>query len=313
MRTLIVSLFILWFLPGSAFAAPVNAGFVHGLWYAEEPVFADTPNRIYVAFRNNTEADLTGTVHFLVDGVSVDSSEVHTLSGRVVEAWIDWTPQYGTHDITASIEDAVLHYVGGKTETVSLDGLTVTETRTIDRDTDGDGTGDKDDLDDDNDTVSDEDERGHGSDPRVPNPAPSETAAASITSTPSPQTERGLERFIDEGTADSIIGSITDRITDGKYVVDAYREERSKTMSDALIPEGEGSGITRSQIDSAEGNLWQKFVLGIGALLSHIWTFVLWLLSNMLTHPLLVQVSLLVGILYILFRTARRFGRRPTF
>lgn len=311
MRILILSLLILCALPYGAFAAPVNAGFVDGLWYATEPVFADVPNRIYVAFRNNTEADLTGTVYFRADGAKIGSSEVHTLSGRVMEAWVDWTPRYGTQEITASIENATLHYVGGKTETISLAGLTVTETRSIDRDTDSDGAGDADDQDDDNDTVSDEDERTRGSDPRVPNPEPLHTASASVTE--SPDSRQGLERFTNEGVIDSVMSNFTDRIEGGKKAVDTYRTERSETMSDALIPEGDGSGITRSQIDNAEGSLWQKFVLGIGALLSHIWTFVLWLLSNILAHPLVVQIGLLVGTLYIIFRTARRFGRRPTF
>lgn len=311
---LLTVLFTIGFLfPAGVHAAPLNAGFVQGLWYAQEPVFAEQPNRIYVAFRNNTPDDITGTVHFSVDGTRIGSSDVRALAGRVVEAWVDWTPKDGMHAVTATIENAQAHKLGGDAVSVDIASLSAESALTVDRDSDKDGIGNAADADDDDDGISDEEERTRGSSPTAASP---QTVPANETGDSTPYaedsgTERGLERFTDEGPADMMLGAVTQKIDDAKDAIDTYRAERAETLHDTLLPQENDAGITRTKIE--QGGWWAKFVLGIQAILAHVWTFILWLLSNVLAHPIFVQVGVLVGILYLLYRTARQFGQRPTF
>lgn len=314
MRLSVLITLLLFSLPFQVGAESLNAGFVEGIWYAKEPLFAEVPNRIYVAFRNNTTADLTGTVSFLVDGTKIGSSPVQALSGRIVEAWLDWTPPYGDHTVTASIEDVALHFIGGKTQPGTLTVSSAENKPSVDRDTDGDGIGDKDDTDDDNDTVSDTDERARGSDPRVPNPVPTTTPTSTPRNTPAGEIPPGFEQFVGDGNVHNALATFTKKIAQAKDAVDVHRAERAARTSDTLIQESktsDGSGITRSTIKNAEGNWQGKFVLGIQALVSHLWTFILWLLSQILRHPMFVEMGTLILILYVLFRTARRLGSRP--
>lgn len=309
------------FLPTVSFAAPLNAGLVQGIWYAHEPLFADVPNRIYVAFRNTTESDLTGSIHFFVDAKDIGSSEVHALAGGVVETWIDWTPSYGNHTVTATIGTATLTTVGGETKTVSLTGLSATSTSSVDRDTDKDGIGDAEDSDDDNDAVSDSDEQARGTNPLVPDAHPQEKSEEK-SQTPingsgdaSSSSPTGLERFIPEGAPHSTLETITHTINTAHQAVETYRTERNAKIHDALIPEStsdDGVSITRTSIEDAQGSLSKKVVLGAKAILSHLWTATLALVSLILHYPALVEIGSLLLILYILFRTARRLGRRPS-
>jgi hypothetical protein len=318
MQTLILSLFcILIILPLSASAAPLNAGFVQGLWYADKEIFADTPTRIYVAFRNHTPDDLTGTVHFTVDSVRVGSSEVRALSGRVVEAWVDWTPTSGEHTIAATVENVALHKIGGETVPAEIASLTAEDTRTVDRDTDKDGIGNASDTDDDNDGISDDEERKNNTDPLVANvkQESEEEESPQLATVQAASDVQGFEQYLGEGTVSNLLGGITEEITEAKQSIDAYRTERKREMQDDLIPSEHTSGnatITRSAIDTEPKSLWEALLYGGKALIAHIWTFVLWLISNILAHPVLVQLLILIGILYGLFSFTRRFARRPS-
>ncbi len=80
------------FIPTAILAAEFNAGFVQGLWYSDEHLIDDKTIRIYVALRNNTKHDLTGTVRFEDGTKRIGSTEIRALPGRLVEAWIDWLP-----------------------------------------------------------------------------------------------------------------------------------------------------------------------------------------------------------------------------
>ncbi len=113
MRTLLLISILIGFSPLFAHGEELNAGFVQGIWYAHNPVIAEVPNRIYVAFRNSTEHDLTGTVRFADNGLRIGSTEISALPGRLVEAWIDWKPRHGDHKITATLSDVEIHAIGG--------------------------------------------------------------------------------------------------------------------------------------------------------------------------------------------------------
>lgn len=323
-------LFLLFVLPFYTHAEEANVGFVQGLWYSSETVFSGVPTRIYVAFRNNTPHDLTGTVRFTDNEKRIGSSEISALSGRLVEAWIDWTPSAGEHNITASVSDATLHIIGGGTQTIDVANMIATNSLTIDTDTDEDGIGNATDTDDDGDGVSDVDEKARGSDPLVKNPTVVSTEKPDTEPTPkisrtteeeSPSnTERGLEQYVGEGTTDALLSNVTQKVETAKETIDAYREKRAETLTpeksvteSTETPLGtytENATITRSKIETKNSFL-SSFISGIATLLQKIWTFILWITSHALAYPALIELGILIAILYMVYRAARSVGRRP--
>lgn len=325
---------ILILFPFFSFASEPNAGFVQGLWYSSEPVFVGVPTRIYVAVRNNTEHDLTGTVRFMDNGTRIGSSEISALTGRLVEAWVDWTPTDGEHKISAVVTDAKLHIIGGGTESLDIAGITAEDLLSVDFDTDKDGVGNSTDTDDDNDTILDTDEKTRGSNPLVANPKPEDQEPvvetvikkAEETAVTEPTSDTaGLEQYVSEGVAHTLLGNATEKIEDAEESLNAYREKRNeileskKSEENVEIPKETALGtytntatITRTQIEPKD-SLLNSFVKSVANLLSLIWTFVLFLTSQALGHPAILEVILLVGIVYMVYRTARRLGRRPGF
>lgn len=336
----LISVFFLLLFPSWSHAEELNAGFVQGLWYSSETVFADTPTRIYVAFRNNTPHDLTGTVRFTDNEKRIGTASVSALSGRLVEAWVDWSPTYGEHKLVVTLGNAEVHVIGEGAKPATLTDIVIEESLNVDYDTDKDGVGNKTDTDDDNDDVSDTDEQSRGSDPLVPNPKPvtSNPKTETPSKTENPETklveapvsesvpstgERGLEKFLPEGTADTVLTNVTDKIVDAKQSLDTYRSNRNKSEGETTVEELVGTStmttsgasfdtatITRSKIAPKESFL-SSFVTSVANLFHKIGTFFLWILSNALAHPALMQILLLFLILYIIYRIIRRVGRRP--
>lgn len=328
--SLCLSIFLLF--PFVSHSEELNAGFVQGLWYSSDTVFAKIPTRIYVALRNNTSHDLTGTVRFMDNGTRIGSSEVRALSGRLVEAWTDWTPSYGEHTITATISNAELHIIGGATESIDTSEIVAKDVLDIDYDTDGDGIGNETDLDDDDDGTSDIDETTRGSNPLIPNPKETSTEKTTQKNTEvkntnsdtiaskNSATERGLEKYIGEGTTNSLLSNVTEKVEHAKQSLDKYRTERNDEIykdktptTTRVVPEGlsaDNATITRSKIETND-NLLNSFISGISSLLKNIYTFILWISSRALSYPALIQFILLIGILYTIYRIARSIGRRP--
>lgn len=325
-RFALLLLLILSATPSLSYAEELNAGFVQGIWYSASTVYANTPTRIYVALRNNTPHDLTGTVRFTDNGNRIGSSPVSALSGRLVEAWVDWKPTFGEHRISATVSDAEIHIIGEGTRAIDIRGIAVEDTLTVDYDTDADGIGNAIDADDDNDGVSDTDEKSRGTNPLVANPKvvseippPTEKKSETIQSPQTPETSprEGIEKYLDSGTADTLLGNVSEKVEGAKHTLDTYRESRNNELSAAQNTKeaeqeanSENATITRSSIET-KNNFLGSLVSGVAALLKNIWTFVLWSTSQGLSHPALIQVFLLLGILYIFYRLARRIGRRP--
>ena len=308
-----------------ACATEMNAGFVEGIWYASSRVFADQSTRIYVAFRNNTEHDLTGTIRFADNEERIGTSYITALPGRLVEGWTDWTPKAGSHKITATLSDVKLHAVGEGAKSAEIESVSLEHTLLVDYDTDKDGEGDTDDLDDDNDEVSDEDERARGTDPKVANPKDTDqtqTLESEPTSAPQKEvpktahTAAGLETYIGEGRMHNVMVHTTEQIVDAKARIDAYRDKRNnerieKAAATLTLNEKQNTAtITRSRIET-DGGFPESFLYGIGKFGEHVWTFVLYAASKFLAHPALLQVFFLLGLLYSLYSIMRRIARRP--
>lgn len=331
-RSLIL-LSVLFLLPFSSNAEEINAGFVQGLWYSSETVFEGVPTRIYVALRNNTPHDLTGTVRFTDNDKRIGSSEVSALSGRLVEAWIDWTPGGGEHKISATLSDASLHIIGGGTEQIDITNIIAEDALVIDTDTDKDGIGNATDTDDDGDTISDTDEKTRGSNPLVKNPTPVATPEEKTETEPDLEKEKiksavetsvlpekqGLEQYVDEGTTDTLLSSATKKVTEAKESLDDYREKRNAELSvqkvetpkeSVLTTASDNATITRSKIETKNSFL-NSFVTTVATLMQKAWTFALWLASRALAFPALIELAFLISILYFFYRAARSVGRRP--
>jgi len=329
MKQLLIA-FILLLLPAITNADHINAGFVQGIWYANDPVLAETPTRIYIALRNNTPHDLSGTVRFTDNGKRIGSSEVRALSGRLVEAWVDWTPSFGTHSINATISDAELHIIGGGTEAVDISGIVAESILFVDKDTDGDGIGDAKDDDDDNDSVPDDEEIEKGTDPNDPDSFPEEeeeeveeedevTEGDEDGEAPEePREPRGgLEKYIKQNPAHSMLAELTDTIQASKSDLDSYRTSRIIPGSDEPsedVDKDTGTSstdteITRTKEEPKKGIL-TKILEGFMLLFFHLWSFVLFIASLLLAFPALIEIVGLLLFLIILLRIVRRIARR---
>jgi hypothetical protein len=152
-----------------SYAQEFNAGIVQGLWYSQDTVFAGDTVRIYVAIRNNTGSDLSGTVEFFDGDKRLERKNVQALDGRIIESWADWTPTYGTHTLSANLARTELHKVGSSTQAVEVTSALAEDVLFVDYDTDKDTIGNEDDADDDGDKISDAQEKQNGTDPLVAN------------------------------------------------------------------------------------------------------------------------------------------------
>ena len=308
------------FLPCVVSGEENNVGFVEGIWYSKTPVFEDIPTRIYVAFRNNTGEDLTATIHFTDGERAIGTSHISALSGRLVEAWVDWKPTYGDHRITATIEDALIQVIGGETRPIHLASMTAENTLHVDRDTDTDGIGNEIDTDDDNDGVTDIDETVRGTNPLTPNPKPDDTDTPILHPPESDQdragrTPDGLEQYVSNNVAKALLQSATHTLHETKASIDNYRAERDANASHEETAETSSStpdGITRTHIDT------HKTLFGtVAEKIQKFFTFILTMLlsasSRALNHPALIEFVFLLGILYLIYKIARNYGGRPRF
>ena len=324
--------------PLVSLAQDFNAGFVQGLWYSEESVFVDTPVRIYVALRNNTGGDITGNIEFFDNDTRIGRSTVSALDGRIIESWVDWTPSYGEHKISATITKLELHGVGTQSEEIEVATALAEDIIFVDYDTDGDGIGNSIDRDDDGDGIADSVEERNGTDPLdgtdVPQtPTPEEEAAAEEVADEESAEIAGLEQYLTPSRAEQALANITRITQEMKASLDTYRDARDNGEDDsteadtAVSVDESGFGeISRSdgppappqetqekpsKEEVAEGGLVSSISNAVGAMIGGIYGGVLALLSFALGYPILIQIGLLVGILYTLYRLAKRWGARP--
>jgi hypothetical protein len=325
------------FTPLCVFAQEFNAGIVQGLWYSQEKFFVGETVRIYVAIRNNTGSDLTGTVEFNDGEARIGRKTVQALDGRIIESWADWTPTYGTHTLSANLSRIELHKIGSSTQPVEVVSALADDSLFVDYDTDEDGVGNGDDSDDDGDKISDTDEKEQGSNPLVKNSRAQEAddaedeeeesneedrmeIAESTSNTTGSSDPAGLERFLSDSPAENVLSSVTQYITETKDTIDIYREKRNeakateRTASSTPVNADGFGEITRASSSASSFNL-SDFVSSIFKLLlkvfDFVYTAVLAVVSFILSYPILVQVGALILILVLLFKFASGFGKRP--
>lgn len=241
-----------------------NAGIVQGLWYGKEKIFADETVRMYVAIRNYTESDLTGTVEFYDGDKRIERRSVTALDGRIIESWADWTPSYGTHSLKATLSRIELSKVGSTTQEVTVTSSLAEDTVFVDYDTDGDNIGNETDSDDDDDTISDVQEKKDGTNPLVKEKAIQtqntsnssnendgnqnssaenndtsdnsaiRSGANNRSNKSSSNFPQGLEQYLAPSPAETALGTVTNYITQTKTNLDSYRENRNAKI-EALL------------------------------------------------------------------------------
>lgn len=260
MRWVLLGL-IVCFAAAQASAQGINAGFIEGLWFDREVIFADEPTRVYVAIRNNTGADLSGTVEFFINDERIERNNVSALDGRIIESWADWTPGFGEYKIAATLSRTELSVVGSTTQAVEVVSALAEKTVFVDYDTDNDGVGNTDDADDDNDGIRDVEEETNGTDPLDPeDPAPESTETEDAEGQEEATNEgedaqreeeesrsdssgdgnpAGLEQYLTDSRANTTLGAITNTIHNTKKKVDEYRDARNARLYPSVAGETE--------------------------------------------------------------------------
>ncbi len=327
-RTIAIACVLL--IPCLSLAQTDSAGFVQGLWYDRETVFVDEPVRIYVAVRNNTGAELAGTVTFYIDDQVLTRKSVAALDGRIVESWADWTPDYGEHTVRAELSRLELSRVDGSEERTTVTASLADDILFVDYDTDGDGIGNETDTDDDGDGLTDDEERARGTDPltyNTPEPAPTNetgnlaTTTLTATSSSTTSTAQGLERFLTPSRAETLLRNITNWSNTTKRRLDNYRANRDLTIAtqqadpDVPVNEDGFGAVIRSDTqpsppEKPPGFFGDVFTF-VENIVRGIYTAILTITSWLLSYPILIQVGLLVFLLFGTLRLAARLSRRP--
>jgi len=329
-----------------------TAGFVQGIWYDRAEIFADETVRLYVAIRNNTGSDLTGRVEFRDNNKVIGSENASALNNRIIESWVDWTPSYGDHTITATLSRVELSSVGTTTRRVEVVESATEEKFFVDYDTDKDKLGNQADTDDDGDGLKDSDDP----EPLVKQPKTNteddneaedfagndnEDRRADNQDDEGSDNEEsdddsGLEKFLNDNRADSVLTGVTNIVTKAKTNLDEYRERRNSAADEnetevesSSEPEQNSSSqsllesnieakdapyssfgeVTRSQSDDGGwiGKIWKL----VKDFISSVYTFILFIISVYLGHPAVVQLTLLFLIVFIIFKLAKRLSSRP--
>jgi len=270
-------------LATSAAAQTNNAGFVQGLWYDRTDVFVDEPVRIYVAIRNNTGAELSGTVTFFVSDNQIARKSVAALDGRIIESWADWTPTYGEHTVRAELSRLELNSVDGTEELTTVTASLAEDIVLLDYDTDNDGVGNQADNDDDGDGIGDSTEIANGTDPLIfdtpPPETPEDTAPTErettdtvATTTESTSGAGGLESYLTPSRAQTLLADVTNWSQEVKARVDTIREERSGTTTlGSDIPTVDGFGEVERTTDERYPFLKTTILSIIPKLIQRIW------------------------------------------
>ena len=344
MRILLLLILII-LSTGLVNAQSENAGFVQGLWYSSEKIFVDQPVRIYVAIRNNTGSDMTGTIEFFAGNKLLERNTVSGLNGRVIESWADWTPTYGEHQLKATLSRVELHQVGSTTKKIQVTAAEAEDLIFVDYDTDGDQIGNESDNDDDGDGIVDsqDDQPLIFNEPEEEiseNDIAEETASSNQKNDDEDskkndnQESEGLEQFLVDSPADTALSSVTSVINNTKSRLDTYRDERNqnKTTNENeesindltldLNTTGSSSPTTTNNDESRIGDITRTqnaggpgivsgIIKAIGAVLERGYTLILFIFSSYLAHPAIVQLTLLFLILFIIFKLAKRLANRP--
>lgn len=292
----------------------LNADLVSGIWYSKQPFFTGDKIRIYAGIQNQSPKDISGTISFFDNDNLIGKKEFSTINGRLVESWIDWKATQGQHNFSIELSEVVASLPGQNPAPVNL---TVKKSQKdpqfVDFDTDGDGIGDEIDEDDDNDGISDDEEVEKGTDPLN---SDSDGDGVEDNEDENPTGEipvvidgsvEKIKNIIPEQVVETtnksfgMINNVADKL---KEVVDKERE-RIKTSSN--YANGDKKEYDRIPTTDSEKN--KDETDKPNQIINQITIFVLYIVSFILGHKILLYI-LLLTILFLLLRLFWKIGRK---
>lgn len=260
-------------------ATPVQ--FIDGLWLSQESIHPQETVRIYVALRNSATVEISGSVAVAVNGEPLATRTITALPGRLIESWVDWTPQTtGDYRITATLQDVTLEHPDGS-ETVPNHTATLTREAV---------------------TVT------------TPPPPPTTTPPSTSSPTSTTSTNQRLPRWYQSLTQE--IQDTHDQLQAYETAL-SYRQSSSSqpTPVPATRPVNEDATATdhyATTTSTTTAGATLSSIIG-NWLSTNLLTAQLWLIRSvrwLFGYPVLVQILLLLSILWATYRVAGYFGRR---
>lgn len=298
----IIFFIILYSLVNSLFALPtfantdINAGFVKGIWFSRVPFFTNETIKIYTAFQNQSEFNISGQVEFKDNDIIIGSTEFSAESGDLIDASIDWTVTKGNHIISAKL----VNITNEDSEVVNLESdSTSAEDLFADDDTDGDRIGNIEDTDDDNDGILDQDD-----------PEPLKADSKMIS-------KESVSKIINvaqntHNTIGEVLGSFSEK--KDEKINNILEEERKREKEEKEEKEGEegeeevktSNATTTAEILTAKNQIeskekepyWEKLKLIILKSLSYI-----------LKHQWLFYITSILTVFFIIWIGVKIFRR----
>lgn len=212
-----------------------------------------------------------------------------------------------------------------------------------DPDDDGDGIPDEEELKNGSDPLDPDSPKPQTSE--TDDEAESETEETENDTNTSGAREAGLERYTDDGGAiDATLRTITEVVNTTRDRVDEYRDTRTKRIKEErgeafdIVPNANidsnqstsssatststrsrGSTINQDEVRRVQQSVpkdAEGWLAAIGKFvkinLQNLYSLILFLFSTYLSRPALVQLTLLLIILYAIYRLARKLGTRKT-
>ena len=294
MQYLTISLFAI--LASGLISTPVQAqsiSFVDGIWINQDTITTNDTTRVYVALRNSTSFDITGTLALYADEVFVGSTTVAALPGRLIESWVDWQPQQtGSYQLTATITNIspTRPDEDQATPTLTLSRVVVTDPL-----------------------------------PKVATSSPNETLDVGQAQNIDNQLQehfanQGFEQFITSSIPRQWLETASQQIETIHHSLADYerhlRDRRQQNAATSTSTEENASEINQTQESSHSATttvgalvftpIIDWFKTNLNNLYIHTISGLRWLFS----HPIIIQIVFLLLLLWFIYRTVRYFGKR---
>ena len=102
-------------------ASSIPAGFAsHPIWLSKQSAGDGDSVRIFTVAYNSATSSITGTVHYLVDGKDIGTSNVSLNAGETKVQSLAWRATAGSHTLQAAFENPSLPLDNATTDSVSI-------------------------------------------------------------------------------------------------------------------------------------------------------------------------------------------------
>jgi hypothetical protein len=273
--SLCTTLAIFAILPAATYAsAPV--GFVDGIWLDTTKIHAGEQVRIYVAVRNSASTAVSATLKMHAGGRTLPAKPIRALPGRLIESWVDWTPNApGTTTLSATLTDVVLDQPNDHT-LATVRNSTLDERVVV-----------------------------------VHAPHQDNTSNGTSTST-TPTTPTSLDAILPETITPSWYSDILDEIKRTEQDLSRTGAQlRPQTQKHSVEPPSDTGTHTAPRSGTTTGGHLLTDLMVTSA--HRAWDYASWYavraLAWLFGHPTLVQLAFLLGLLWLSYRTARYYGR----